>query len=198
MVQEDYGDYFMQVVFQWTTEFLRQKNLSFYFKEKTSSSNDWAKEQAFKKLRSPTIFLVSQQSQGRGYGDKKWKNSDLMLSFLWEENFSEIPLQACLFFAEDLKQALTNNWSQIDFKVKSPNDLYLEGNKLAGLLLEVLKQGPKTALIVGLGLNVFSAPKDLKATYLAQHSKEINWQVWQAFLTNIIFYWSERVKKLCK
>ena len=187
----------MKLVFQWTERFLRQKGLSFYCKQTADSSNDWAKQEAFKNLSAPTVFLVSRQSQGRGYGGKKWKNSDLMLSLLWEENFSEIPLQSCIFFAEDLKQALENNWPQLEFRVKAPNDLYLVGDKLAGLLLEVLKQGSKTALIVGLGLNVFSAPKDLKATYLAKYSKEINLQVWHDFLTDLIFYWSQRVKNLC-
>ena len=186
----------MEAISFWTQQFLKKHKLSFYFKEQASSSNDWAKETAFKTLNSTTIFIVNRQSQGRGYGNKKWKDSDLMISFLWEKNFSNIPLKTCKDFAIDLKQALQNTWPQLDFKVKAPNDLYVESNKLAGLLLEVLKQGSKTALIVGLGLNVFSTPKGLKATCLAKHSQEINLQVWQDFLKDLIFYWSQRVKNL--
>ncbi|MDE0092158.1 MAG: hypothetical protein OXN83_02595 [Oligoflexia bacterium] len=186
----------METISFWTKQFLKKNNISFYFKEEAGSSNDWAKEEAFKTLSSPTVFLVSHQNQGRGYGNKKWKDSDLMLSILWEEKFSDISLKVCGDFAVDLKQALQNTWPQLEFKVKAPNDLYLEREKLSGLLLEVLKQGSQTALIVGLGLNVFSAPKDLRATYLAKYTQEINLQIWQSFLGDLIFYWSQRVKKL--
>ncbi|MCZ0932175.1 MAG: hypothetical protein OXJ52_03370 [Oligoflexia bacterium] len=186
----------MGLVSLWTQQFLEKNKLSFYFKEQAGNSNDWAKETAFKGLSSPTIFLVNRQSQGRGYGNKKWENSDLMISFLWEKNFSDIHLKASEDFALDLKQALKSTWPQLDFKVKAPNDLYLEGDKLAGLLLEVLKQGSKTALIVGLGLNVFSAPKNLKAVCLSQKTQDIHLKTWQSFLRDLTFYWSQRVKNM--
>ena len=186
----------MRSISLWTQQFLKQNDISFYFKELSSSSNDWAKESAFKALSSPTVFLVKQQSRGHGYNDKKWEDSDLMLSFLWEKDFLEIPLKACEDFAIDLKQALKSVWPQLDFKVKAPNDLYLDGKKLAGLLLEVLKQGSKTALIVGLGLNVFSAPKNLKAVCLAEQTQDIDRKLWQSFLKNLILYWSQRVNTL--
>ena len=186
----------MGLISLWTKQFLEQNRISFYFKEQAVSSNDWAKEESFKGLNSPTVFLVDRQSRGRGYGKNKWENSDLMLSFLWEESFSDIPLKACEDFATDLKQALKSVWPSLMFRVKAPNDLYLEEGKLAGLLLEALKQGSQTVLIVGLGLNVFSAPKNLKAVCLAQKTQEINLQTWHFFLKDLYFYWSQRVKKL--
>ena len=186
----------MNLIFLWTKQFLKESSISFQFKDQVSSSNDWAKEEAFKDLNSPTVFLVNRQSQGRGYGSNKWKDSDLMFSFLWEKNFSNIPLKACEDFAIDLKQALKNIWPLLDFQVKAPNDLYLNGTKLAGILLEVLKQGSQTALIVGLGLNVFSAPKNLKAVYLAEQTQGIDLKTWHSFLKSLNFYWSQRVKTL--
>ena len=186
----------MGLIFLWTKRFLEQNSRSFYFKEQTSSSNDWAKEEVFKGLSSPTVFLVNQQSQGRGYGNKKWKDSDLMLSFLWERDFSDIPLTVCEDFAMDLKQALKSAWPILDFKVQPPNDLYLEEGKLAGILLEVLKQGSQTALIVGLGLNVFSAPKKLNSVCLAERAQDIHLKNWRDFLKRLFFYWSQRAQKL--
>ena len=186
----------MDTISVWTKQFLQQNDMIFSFKEQAVSSNDWAKEEAFKALKSPSFFLVNRQTQGRGYRNKNWENSDLMLSILWQKNFSDISLKACEDFAEDLKQALKSIWSQLDFKVKAPNDLYLDGRKLAGLLLEVLKQGPQTALIVGLGLNVFSAPKNLNAICLSEKTKNIDSKNWHLFLRNLNFYWSQRVEKL--
>lgn len=186
----------MGLVSLWTKQFLKQNNISVYFKERASSSNDWAKEEAFKKLQPSVVFLLDKQSQGRGYGSSRWENSDLMFSFLWQKNFSDIPVEACEDFAIDLKQALKKTWPKLDFRVKPPNDLYLKEAKLAGLLLEVLKQGSQTALVVGLGLNVFSAPKNLNAVCLADQTQKINSKIWYFFLQNLIFYWFQRVKKL--
>ena len=186
----------MGLISLWTQQFLRENNISFSFKEQAVSSNDWAKEEAFGALPSPAVFLVASQSKGRGYGNKKWEDSDLMFSVLWEKAFSEIPLKACEDFALDLKQALQNTWPQQEFKVKAPNDIYLKEKKLAGILLEVLKQGSETSLIVGLGLNVFSAPKNLQAGCLLEEVREINLEIWKIFLKNLIFYWSQRVENL--
>jgi BirA family biotin operon repressor/biotin-[acetyl-CoA-carboxylase] ligase len=54
--------------------------------------------------------------------------------------------------------------------VKWPNDVLLDGAKVAGILLEAVEEGGRCAwLIVGLGVNVGSAPSDLPyaATSLA-------------------------------
>ena len=186
----------MKKVSSWTKDFLDQEKIPFYFKQQATSSNDLAKDQAFKKKQRLSVFLVGHQTKGRGYNNKIWQNSDLQISFLWKQNFSDIPLKACEDFAKDLKQALKKAWPQLDFKVKPPNDLYLEGGKLAGLLLEALKQGSQTALIVGLGLNVFSAPKNLNAAYLAKKTQDINLKTWQTFLQNLVCCWSQRIKTL--
>ena len=105
----------MNLVFSWTKHFLEQSKIPFYFKELASSSNDWAKSKAFTGLSFPSAFLVKQQSQGRGYENKKWEDSDLMISFLWEKNFSNIPLKVCEEFAMDLKQALKKHLASTGF-----------------------------------------------------------------------------------
>lgn len=179
-------------IFLWTKHWITKKGIPFYFLELATSSNDLAKDQAFKGLASPKIFLVNQQTKGRGYKDKKWENSDLMISFLWEENLKKITISSCKDFALDLCKALKEVWPQLTLQVKAPNDLYLNKRKTAGLLLEILNQGSKTALIVGLGLNVFSCPKNLKAAYLAEQTKTINSTNWKFFLNHLFSLWSKR------
>ena len=136
------------------------------------------------------------QSRGRGFGDQKWENSDLMLSVLWESDSLQIPPQACEYLAGDLKKALEQTWPELRplLKVKAPNDLYLKEAKVGGLLLEVLKQGQKQALILGLGLNVFHSPPHLPATHLTAEAKKINPQTWSNFLEKLIPLWSKTVK----
>ena len=181
----------------WTKSFLELKaKSSFYFKWKSSNTNDLAKKKAFTKHFSLPIFCLSvKQSRGRGFGNKKWENSDLMLSVLWESAGLKIDPKACKSLVWDLKKALEQTWPELlpTLKVKAPNDLYLKEAKLAGLLLEVLKQGSKTALILGLGLNVFQSPSHLPATYLSSVTKKIDQKSWLNFLELLITLWSKRV-----
>ena len=136
---------------------------------------------------------MNQQSQGRGRENRKWENSDLMISFLWEGNLKKITASSCEDFALDLKKALKTVWPVLPLQVKAPNDLYLNDKKTAGILLEILHQGSEIALIVGLGLNVFSCPENLKATCMAEHTKDIHLKKWESFLEYLFSLWSKRV-----
>lgn len=185
----------MSLISLWTKQFLQQQKYEFDFQEKASSSNDLAKMRALTKQSNPYFCLVSQQTMGRGRNNKKWENSDLMLSFLWQKQNWNVPAGACRDYAEDVKQALQKTWPELKLFVKAPNDLYGNKKKLAGLLLEVLSQGPKTALIAGLGLNVFSAPKNLNVGCLKEQIETITSQSWMIFLDALIKAWTQRALK---
>ena len=122
----------MKQVCIWTREWLNENGISFYFFRQSTSSNDLAKQKAFKNLDSPTVFLVEKQTRGRGSGNKKWENSDLMLSFLWQKNLKKIQLSSCEGFTTDLRQALKKIWPVLILSVKAPNDLYMDEGKTAG------------------------------------------------------------------
>lgn len=138
------------------------------------------------------VFLVDQQTKGRGQGEKKWENSDLMLSFLWENPLKELDSSSCEDFAIDVLQALKLTWPGLKLQLKAPNDIYLKQKKVAGLLLEILNQGPKTALVAGLGLNVFSCPKDIESACLTDSIESIYFHEWESFLDKMVSFWSGR------
>ena len=51
---------------------------------------------------------------------------------------------------------------QADFRLKWPNDVLMDGRKLAGILLEAEQlPGGRRAVVVGFGVNVAAAPEDL-------------------------------------
>ena len=176
----------------WTKHWLEKKKIPFCFLECAKSSSDLAKEQAFKDSSNSAVFLVVHQSQGRGRGSKTWEDSDLMMSFLWQNHLKEITASSSKDFAFDLYQALKAVWPLLPLTVKAPNDLYLNDRKTAGILLEVLNQGSKTALVVGLGLNVLSCPKHLEAAYLAEYIKGISLKNWEIFLGHLFSLWFQR------
>ena len=186
----------MKIISLWTSSFLEKKGLSFSFHNSVESSNDLAKAQAFQTLDNPSLFLVDHQSQGRGSQGRQWENSDLMLSFLWNKKDCRIQVQVCEDFAKDTQQALQTAWPDLPIYFKAPNDLYLKKKKLAGLLLEVLSQGSRKAFILGLGLNVFSAPKSLPASCLKDQVKNLTQESWEVFLSALIENWSFRLRKL--
>lgn len=194
----------------WTKAFFDRQGLSCAFSPGVSSSNDWAKAQALQKIEGPSdvaflpqqqetrlkqdvhAFLTQKQSAGRGQNGKTWANSDLMISFLWEGDLRKITQNTAKHFVFDLLTALQAPWPDLPLSVKAPNDLLLNGKKVAGLLLEPIQQGGQTALIAGLGLNVFSAPKQLTVAYLAKHTNNITDKTWGAFLNHLLTLWNQR------
>ena len=180
----------------WTKNWLIKKNIPFYFLNQAGSSNDLAKEQAFQNSTPFAIFLVNHQSHGRGRGNAKWEDSDLMISFFWEGHLKKISVSSCRDFVGDLKMALETVWPELPLQIKAPNDLYIGTKKTAGILLELLNQGSQTALIVGLGLNVLSYPKHLPAACLMEHTNNININTWPFFLEKLFFLWNQRASFL--
>lgn len=176
----------------WTKKWLIESQIPFCFLDQHESSNEWAKEKAFQNIASPTVFLVNRQTKGKGQGDKKWEDSDLTISFLWKDSLKEINASSSEDFTKDLKQALEKCWPKLQLSVKAPNDLYLNGGKTAGILLEVLKQGSQTALIAGLGLNVFSCPKNINSACLKYQIKDIHFKTWKLFLSSLFSLWCQR------
>lgn len=137
------------------------------------STNDWAKEDAFRSGASDfEFFIADHQSSGRGRGQNTWSGASpgTMLLSSWSFTMSAAP-QPVLAPALGLAvfRALQTSWPDLALSLKAPNDIYLGDKKLAGLLLESLQQGEKTRLILGLGLNVFSKPDLATATSLAEH-----------------------------
>ena len=79
-----------------------------------------------------------------------------------------------------LLSLLKKKFPKQKFKIKWPNDIYLEDRKLAGILIEtiILKNNIQN-LIIGLGLNFVSSPKNLEnktisISYFAKKQNPIN------------------------
>ena len=85
-----------------------------------------------------------------------------------------IPPNLSWDFARDLLSAAKAAWPCILWRAKPPNDLYIKDKKIAGILPEILDQGAGRALILGLGLNVFSHPAGIpNAGHLQGYEKSL-------------------------
>lgn len=127
------------------------------------STNTYLKEQAGK-CRDPKgrpvdggIVLADHQNAGRGQHSRVWHSvpgQNLTFSFCYHphqvKRLQSLTLVTALACATSIEQ-LTG----LPVRVKWPNDLYVNGKKLGGILIESSLIGDKVDnLIIGIGLNV--------------------------------------------
>lgn len=124
----------------------------------TASTNDVAREQGRRGARTRFVVAASRQTRGRGRLGRAWESpSDrgLYVSILLRPDFAAAEAGRLTIIssvaAGDAVEAVTGLRPQI----KWPNDLIVNGRKLAGLLIETEPEGTRLAFaVIGIGLNV--------------------------------------------
>ncbi len=205
----------MSLIAQWTKKWAENNHQPFVFYNQTSSTNTLAKEHAINHpphynqtsstntlkehainhpphfaninygQQNSFLFIAESQTKGRGRKNRKWLNSDMMVS--WSYPLKKAPQPKTVdLMGKALRRALKNSWKNCPFTIKKPNDIYIKNKKVAGLLIEVVNKGPTHTLIIGTGLNVFSHPPSSPFTHLQEHLKEtkITEKKWSDFLNN--------------
>lgn len=151
------------------------------FFQTLDSTNDYAKELLKRQqpLELPLLILAQKQTAGRGRGAKKWwtgkgslavslvlKLSDFHLHRDDFTSFSPFVAQAV---AETIRSVFdqhnTNSTQPKKFRnivVHPPNDVYVEGKKVSGILIEC--PVPNKA-IVGIGVNTNNTVQSLPCEF---------------------------------
>ena len=132
------------------------ENRCFYFDE-IDSTNSFVLKHA-EELKSGDICIAEYQSAGRGRRGRKWASpygSHLYASMLWQ--FPQGMAQAMglsLVVGCSLATVL-EKLGLNEVAVKWPNDVYLEGKKLAGILVEMSGQADgECQVVIGIGVNL--------------------------------------------
>lgn len=136
--------------------FIENKSIqSFYLLYETISTNNMFVDMELSEQYS--VVMTEFQTGGQGRRDKKWisplaDNISLSIQFKLKnlKNAHFIPLITAIAICKSLKKIGIDGC-----KIKWPNDVYLGGKKLAGVLVES-RYNHKTGsiFIVGIGLNV--------------------------------------------
>jgi BirA family biotin operon repressor/biotin-[acetyl-CoA-carboxylase] ligase len=111
----------------------------------TGSTNDRARELAAAGAPHGTLVTAGEQTAGRGRQGRTWSapaGQALLLSLVLRDPPALLPLRAGLAVADLAGDAA---------RVKWPNDVLLDGRKLAGILVEARPQDGWAVL--GIGLN---------------------------------------------
>lgn len=153
------------------------KGLSTEYFAEVDSTNNRAKKEAISITENLKLYITDHQTAGRGRNQNSWvspeKGSSIMVSFSF---LLDKPPQAVTapLFGLALYQACKTSFPHIDLSLKAPNDLYLQGKKVAGLLIEAIQMGQQIRLIVGLGLNAMAAPGQGLPAIALSEATEIN------------------------
>jgi BirA family biotin operon repressor/biotin-[acetyl-CoA-carboxylase] ligase len=138
-----------------------------------STNDEMLSRMKIDNLREGAILISDFQTSGKGQRGNKWvgePGKNLMMSVLLKPSFLPISRQYLLTVISGLAiyEALKDYPLQ-EVYIKWPNDIYVNGNKLAGILAEASISGNTLeTVVVGIGINVNqnSFADDLKATSL--------------------------------
>ncbi len=131
---------------------------------------------------TPTLIVADRQTAGRGRNDRSWWSPDgcLMLTLVVDQ--SQLPTEALQWSQLALVSGIAvanaaSHFVNEEVQLKWPNDVYLRGRKLAGILIESAAgsaaDNSSTRWLIGIGLNVdmnwATAPAEIasKATCLS-------------------------------
>jgi BirA family biotin operon repressor/biotin-[acetyl-CoA-carboxylase] ligase len=139
--------------------------------EKIDSTNFKAKELAEKGYCEGTVVLSLEQTQGRGRFDRNWESplGGLYFSIILRPNIKPkqatiLPLLGALTVCKTITES-----TDLDVKIKWPNDVLINSKKSTGILLESdFKDDSINYVILGIGINlnieISQLSKDLKAS----------------------------------
>ena len=139
--------------------------------ELTSTNAEAAAFSAQNELDGPLLIIAERQSAGRGRGSNRWWSAEGALTFTLLMDLPSLPAQQVgslsLTVGVSICQALEKLAPNADIGLKWPNDVFWNGKKLAGILIERLAV-PGIRLAIGIGINVNNslrtAPLELQRT----------------------------------
>jgi BirA family biotin operon repressor/biotin-[acetyl-CoA-carboxylase] ligase len=133
----------------------------FQYRPYTESTQDDARHM-LQRWRSPngTIILAESQSAGRGRAGRTWVSpADVNLYFTLSlypvEDPRPLAYVTPLAIAEAIEDIAAQNGGALRAMLKWPNDVFLNGKKVAGELIETTQtEAGETVALVGAGINV--------------------------------------------
>lgn len=134
---------------------------------RTESTNDDAFREGLGGASDGTAVFAEEQQAGRGRGKGRWSAparrnltfSVVVRPALSPDRWPRMAHAAALAVARAVDPWL----APLRTEIKWPNDIYADGRKLAGILVEAYPRKVSPFLVVGIGLNVNSAPEEFQA-----------------------------------
>ena len=154
--------------------------------DELASTNDAAKSalkgERFQRCATPfpCVFVAERQSAGRGTNGRVWASWRGALTFSIAARWSDFNLtrRECPVLSIRVADAIAETTREITRRanvdlgtrlfVKEPNDVYCDGRKLSGVLIE--SPNPQD-VVIGVGVNIFNrstdAPNELRSSVVS-------------------------------
>jgi len=126
------------------------------------STNDLARAAADRGWPDHSVFIADYQTRGRGRHGRVWvcpPMAGLLMSVLLRRRDAP-PHTYTMLAAVSLCEAIERLLA-LDPEIKWPNDVVLDGLKVAGVLAEAIDDGRERTVVVGVGVNVNVTEDDL-------------------------------------
>ncbi|HXQ50468.1 MAG TPA: biotin--[acetyl-CoA-carboxylase] ligase [Stellaceae bacterium] len=168
--------------------------------ERIDSTNDEAKRLAASGAAEGALVLAREQSAGRGRRGRAWLSppGNLYCSVLLRpaatvRDAAQLGFAASLAIAEAASQFLPR---RADVACKWPNDVLIDGAKVAGILMESRAGGDGTLdwLVLGIGVNLVSHPEGTEhqaTSLLASGAGEVTVDAFLPALAERFLAWYE-------
>lgn len=145
------------------------QTLEYY--DEISSTNDRVQELLRQpdKPKLPCLVIAKRQTAGRGRGNKRWWSGEgaILMSLGFELSLEFLSRDQLPAFsaatARSVIKVLSRYLPQHKLEIHLPNDVYADGKKICGILLE--SPTPKYG-ILGIGLNVNNRLSDIPPEFL--------------------------------
>jgi len=136
-----------------------------YFDE-VESTMDTIREFANSKAKEGTVVVAGLQKKGRGRFGRSWvseRDKDILISILLKPDHKilrALNMAVSLSITDTIKKV-----ADVKPTIKWPNDVRVNGCKIAGVLIEVDTSSIGTDCFVGVGLNVNSNPNSFSEEF---------------------------------
>ena len=143
-----------------------------------TSTNDIAINLIKKENKISGYVCAKMQTKGRGTMGKKWISNDgnffSTLFFPLKKIYpplNEFSIINAIIVSDVIKKIC--NIEKVNLKF--PNDIFLNGKKICGILQEIITLKSRKFLIIGIGVNIVSSPninKEYNATNIFKETKK--------------------------
>ena len=132
--------------------------------EETTSTNDAVLQRTTPTTPEGFVVFAEHQTAGRGQRTNRWESAahkGLWFSILLRPKIDISQSPRLTAWVLDAIAKMLNDKLFVAATIKAPNDIQIEGRKVAGVLVEMRAQSSAPHLaIVGIGINVNQAPED--------------------------------------
>lgn len=139
-----------------------------YDSPEVTSTNDEVKNLLAK--TNLVVLSAEKQSGGRGRRGRKWQgvSGNLYFTYTYQIPTQDLSKYVCLI-GLSLAKTVQEIVQSADIQIKWPNDVFLNGGKLSGILLENISEN---LWAIGIGVNIVGAPEIANNRYKAASLSE--------------------------